>query len=371
MGLRTKGPPPRPSAPSGMAEATKPGVGRKSKATPASALERHTVPIALVSQAVQLMKRWHVGAAELLSAVGLDEKILEDPFQRVPVATMCTLLERARTLSGEPGLGYYLGLQTRATLYGYLGFAFLSASTVADALKFALEFAPLFSTALAMDLRVDGRIASLSFEERADLGSVRDIVLINMLVGSRELGRACTGRDTGGSADFAFPEPEYHARFAHLALNSRFNQPVNRILFDAAVLDFPIITADPVSVQLARMQCERELDELGFGTRFADRVRRLIADADDSFASVEQLAHHLDLSPRTLRRRLAAEGVSFSALVDEGRRDQALRLLRSSRLSIEHVARQLGYTTASSFVRAFHRWTGKTPVQYRRAVGAP
>jgi AraC-like DNA-binding protein len=325
----------------------------------------------LVSQVVQLARRWRIGATDLLSAVGLDEQILQEPGQRIPLSTMCRLLERARTLTGEPGLGYFLGLQTRATLYGYLGFAFLSASRVGDALKLALEFAPLFSTALAMDLHVEGRIASLSFEERADLGSVRDIVLINMLVGSRELGRATTGRDTGGTADFAFPEPEYHARFAHLALNSRFNQPVNRIQFDAAVLNFPIITADPISAQLARIQCERELDELSFAAGLADRVRRLLADDDGTIGSLEQLAHHLDLSPRTLRRRLATEGATFSSLVDEGRRERALRILRSSRLSIDHVARQLGYTTASSFVRAFHRWTGKTPVQYRRALGPP
>jgi AraC-like DNA-binding protein len=113
------------------------------------------------------------------------------------------------------------------------------------------------------------------------------------------------------------------------------------------------------------------LDDLGRGGRFSGHVRRLIAEDDDNFRSLEQLAAHLDLSPRTLRRRLAADGVSFSALVDEGRRDKALRLLRSSRLPIERIARQLGYTSASTFVRAFHRWTGKTPVQYRRAVGAP
>jgi AraC-like DNA-binding protein len=332
--------------------------------------QHHTVPVALVSQLVQLLKRWQIPAAELLSAVGLDERVLEAPFERIPVATMCALLERARSLTGEAGLGYYLGLQTRVTLYGFLGFAMMSATTIGEALKIGLEFAPIFSTALEMNLRIEGRVASLSFEERADLGSARDIVLISLIVGLRELGRANTGRDTGGSADFAFPEPDYHARFAHLALYSRFDQPVNRIQFDSAVIDFPILTADPVAVQLARMQCERELDELGFGIRLADRVRRLIED-DDGFGSLDQMAQHLDLSPRTLRRRLAAEGVSFLELVDQGRRDKALRLLRSSRLSIEDVARQLGYTTASSFVRAFHRWTGKTPAQYRRAMGGP
>jgi AraC-like DNA-binding protein len=351
-----------------MAQAMKPGPRRTPESRHLSGTDQHhTVPVALVSQLVQLVKRWQIPSAELLSSVGLSEKVLEAPFERIPVATMCALLERARTLTGEPGLGYYLGLQTRVTLYGFLGFAMMSATTIGEALKIGLEFAPIFSTALAMNLSIEGRIASLSFEERADLGSSRDIVLISLIVGLRELGRASTGRDTGGSAEFAFPEPEYHARFAHLALYSRFDQPVNRIQFDSAVIDFPILTADPVAVQLARAQCERELDELGVGIRLSDRVRRLIAD-DDDLRSLEQMARHLELSPRTLRRRLAAEGVSFFSLVDQGRRDKALRLVRSSRLSIEMVARQLGYTTASSFVRAFHRWTGKTPVEYRRSL---
>jgi len=121
------------------------------------AASEHTVPIALASQLVRLVKRWNVRAEDLLSEVGLTEKALEDPLVRLPVATMCSLLERARTLTAEPGLGYYLGVQTRATLYGYLGFAMMSASTVGEALNIVVQFAPIFSTALAVDVRVDGR----------------------------------------------------------------------------------------------------------------------------------------------------------------------------------------------------------------------
>ncbi|HLK41015.1 MAG TPA: AraC family transcriptional regulator ligand-binding domain-containing protein, partial [Polyangiaceae bacterium] len=292
--------------------------------------------------------------------------VLQDPLRRVPLPTMCSLLATARSMTGEPGLGYYLGHQTRATLYGYLGFAGLSALTVADAIRVVSQFAPIFSTALAMDLRVEGPLASLYFEERADLGSVRDVVLISMLVGLRAMGRAFTGRDTGGTADYEFPEPEYHARFAHLALYSRFNQPFNRIVFDAEVLKFPITTGDPVAFQLAERECERELDRISGQTKFADRVRTLVAGEEDDLGTLEKVAAHLDMSPRTLRRRLAADGVSFSELVDEGRRDKALRLVRSSRLPIEEVARRLGYATPSNFARAFQRWTGKTPLQYRR-----
>jgi AraC-like DNA-binding protein len=326
--------------------------------------ELHTVPIALAAQLLQLARRWDVPAADLLGAVGLSEEQLTDPFERIPLTTMCKLLERARARTGEPGLGYYLGLDTRATLYGAIGFAGLAAATIGDAIKLGLQYAPLFSTALAVELTVEGGLAVLTFEERADLGSVRDIILINMIVGLREIATVSTGRKTGGSADYAFPEPEYQARFAHIAPPSRFDQPSTRFRFDAAILNCAVLTRDPVARERARIQCERELDELRARSGLADRARRLLASED--VRSVDQLAARLNMTPRTLRRRLASVGASFSALVNESVRDEAQRLMRSSRMPIDEVARQLGYTSASSFARAFHRWTGKTPARYRR-----
>jgi AraC-like DNA-binding protein len=330
--------------------------------------QQHTVPIALASQLAQLVKRWNLSADDLLSGVGLGRAHIEDPSGRLPVATMSALLERARDLTGEPGLGYYLGLQTRATLYGYLGFAALSAASLGDALALAVEYAPIFSTALAIDLSVNGGLACIRLEERADLGSVRDIVLISMTLGLREMGQALTGRQLDGSAELAIPEPDYQARFAHLVPRVRFGQPENRILFDAAAIDLPVVMADPIALRLAQQQCERELDHLGFDTRLAARVRRLVAGDEGARRSMEQVAACLDMSPRTLRRRLVEQGVSFAELVDHERRNRALDLLRSSRLSIQDIATRLEYRTASSFVRAFHRWTGETPATYRRGM---
>jgi len=79
----------------------------------------HTVPVALALQLVELLKRWHIPDVELLSGVRLGPNALEDPLGRLPVSTMHDLLERARLMTGEPGLGYYLGLQKRVSLYGY------------------------------------------------------------------------------------------------------------------------------------------------------------------------------------------------------------------------------------------------------------
>src|SRR3984957_10866372 len=128
--------------------------------------EEHTMPIAIVSQLVELVGRWDVSASELLSPAGLREDVVEDPLGRLPVTTIAFLLERARTLTGEPGLGYYLGLQKRLSVYGYLGFAALHASTLREALTLAVKFAPLVSSAFSIELSVEGSVAALNLEER-------------------------------------------------------------------------------------------------------------------------------------------------------------------------------------------------------------
>jgi AraC-like DNA-binding protein len=326
---------------------------------------QHTVPITLAAQLVQLVGRWHIPAHELLEGSGVIEKIMDDPFGRLPLRVMTGLLERARLLTGEPGLGYYLGIHTGVSLYGYLGFAASAASTLGEVLRLAVQFGPVFSTTLSLGFRVEGQTAYVHLDENVDLGPARDIVLISMIVGFQTIATGLTGRPQQGSADLAIPTPEYAGRFAHVG-TVRYGQPVNRLVLDVSVLDTPIVTADPISASVAKSLCERALAELGFDATLVDRVRVGVERDDGSFRTLEDVAELLHVSNRTFKRRLSAQGVSFSELVDRQRRLRALALLESSRLSIEEIAHRLDYSTASTFVRAFRRWTNTTPTAYRR-----
>jgi AraC-like DNA-binding protein len=82
--------------------------------------------------------------------------------------------------------------------------------------------------------------------------------------------------------------------------------------------------------------------------------------------SIDAVARALRLSARTLKRKLAAEGESFSALVERERHERALELLRSSQLKLEEVAQRLGYSSVPNFARAFRRWRGESPAHYQR-----
>jgi AraC-like DNA-binding protein len=241
---------------------------------------------------------------------------------------------------------------------------------VGQALELAVRFAPTRTTALGLRVHRDGELASLVIEERAPLGAAQDVVLLALIVGIQKIGEALTGKPLSGRADVTFPEPAYMRRFEHLVAGRiRFEQPANQLVFDAAGLDLPIVMADPAALRLAREQCERELTALGFGAGTGARVGGLLAREGGGFRSLEEVAALLHVSPRTLKRRLAAEGTAFSELLEAQRRERALLLL-SSELPLEHVAERVGYSDMSNFTRAFRRWTGATPGAFRRSAVA-
>jgi AraC-like DNA-binding protein len=332
--------------------------------------EGPTVPALLISHIVEVSRRLHVLPDDLLERSGLTEAALEDPLGRVDVSIMCRLLARARLLTDEPGLGYHLGLQQRTSLYGYVGLAAANAPTLREALDLAVRFAPIATTCVSLELHAGARETSLRVDEEVDFGDVRDVVLISFLLGLQTIGMSLTGRRHEVAVDVALPEPAYGEDFALFVPTWRFGQPQNRLVFGAEILDAPIATADPMSLRLARSSCQRELDALGSGDDLVDRVRRALPSDEKGFRSLEQVAAQIHLSERTLRRRLADRGVSFSELAERGRQEEALALLRSSALSIDAIARRLDYATSSTFVRAFRRWTGVTPAAYRRARGS-
>jgi AraC-like DNA-binding protein len=339
--------------------------------TPLSSAERHWVPASHADQLAQLVRRWNVTPDRLLSEFGLTEAAVQDSTGRLSIATYGALIERARVLTGEPGLGFYLGLQRRVTTYGYLGFAAMAASSVREALELATRFMPLVTSVVHLRLQVERRVACLVVEEHVDMGSARDVPLIGFIFGMGQIARTITGQNVPVHyVDLAIPEPAYFHRFKHLMPNARFDQPVSRIIFDAAFLDLPLVQADRGALRLAREECERALDVLDHQGDAIEKVREVVW-TENGYRSLEKVAKTLAVSSRTLRRRLAAQGVSFSALLAQERQRRAMFLLDAPHIPLEQVAEQMGYSTLSNFVRAFRQWTGRTPAQYRRSRRAP
>lgn len=334
----------------------------------------HTFPASQALQVVELVKRWGVAAESLLGPLGLEEKSLVEPDHRLPADTMASVLRRGRALTGEPGLGIYLGLQKRVSMYGFLGMATMTASTMREAIDLVVDLSHAVSTGLSLRLRVEDDLAALVVEEHVDFGDVRDIAQFSFFVGILHISGTLLGVqggdpgvDHGVSIDMTIPKPDYVDRFENVLPPIRFGQPVAQMFFPAASLDLPLMTPDRATMELAKRQCEEQLSALRAETTLAGQVRRAM-DGPRGMRGIQEVASMLHMSSRTLKRKLQSHGTTFTELREQERCQRALHLLRNQSLSVDEIAARLGYSSLSNFARAFQRWTACSPTAYRRSL---
>lgn len=335
-----------------------------------------SVSIAFVRSAVQALDA--AGRATVLREAGIDPALLASTGARVPAEAFARLwMAVARALNDE-----FFGLDARRMKVGtfaMLCHALAGQATVGAALRLALRGFGLCFDHIGAQLRLAGGQAVLQIDNRirageaspaaADARRFADETLLVMLHGL--LCWLAARRVPLARVDWAHPEPahadEYRRMFAPL---QRFDAPATAAVFDARVL------AGAVSVTPASLKAFlRDAPQSVFlkqvvPTGLGDRARRLCRAALDQglpAPTLTELADVLGLSTATLRRRLDAEGAAWGSLKDAVRRDLALQLLAEGTLPVADVAARLGFEDASTFYRAFRKWTGSAPGAWRSA----
>lgn len=161
------------------------------------------------------------------------------------------------------------------------------------------------------------------------------------------------------------PDPRVFEAFYRVPV--RFGTAVDRLVFRGEQLDFPMIGDEPALLRVIEERAAEVLSPGDLRERAVQVCRRLFeAQREPTLALA---AKDLGLSARTLQRKLAATSVSFRQIRDAAARSVAEQLLRDPERTVEEIAERVGYTSRSAFERAFTRWTGVTPAQWRRDQG--
>lgn len=332
------------------------------------AIEKHTVSVHFVKAAVAHL----AGTARerALAAAGIAPQLLESPQARVPANAYSALwLAVARELDDE-----FFGLDRRAMKVGSFALLCQAVQPCADlerALKRMLRGFALFLDDIRGELQLEDGQAVVRVSNRivdADDRRFADetlLILVHGLLcwlGGRRIPLT--------QVAFAHSRPVYAQEYRLMYCDEvRFDAPQTSLSFDGRLLSAPVLQNAASLQQFLRTAPQSVFLKYRNEDRWTAQIRRRLRGSlgdIDSWPGFEALAAELGTTATTLRRRLEVEGTSYQAIKDQLRNDVAIDYLCNSGLSVDEIGARLGFQDASAFHRAFKRWNGLQPGEYRR-----
>lgn len=311
-------------------------------------------------------------SAALFAAAGLDPAALDDPNARYPVSRTTRLWRLAVEASGDDAFGLGVARNVGITTFHALGYALSASATLHEVFERMVRYFDVITDVakLALDPVDDGYRLTIRIAAPGDELAPEAIDAFSALIV-----RMCRGRL--GRRDFSprllrlrRPTPQNRAAFERLfRAPIQFSADENAVYLDGHLLDMPLEGANP---ELARHNDEivqrylARLRQDDVVTRVRTALIELLPSGEPGATAV---AERLHLSQRSLQRRLAEAGQSFNAVLIDTRHQLAQSYLRDPNLSIGEIAYMLGFGDMSSFTRAFRRWAGCSPSDFRARKG--
>jgi AraC-like DNA-binding protein len=315
---------------------------------------------------LDVLRAMGVDVARVLARAGLSAEEVRDPQARLQAAFELAVWDAAEQVTGDPMIGLRIAEDIRIGALGAYEYLLRNSPTMRSAIERAGRFERVLDDLTQITLVEDDEQAVLRFwREGGYPHPARGIectfsVIVRICQELVPSQRALEVR-------FRHRAPVDAAPYVrHFRCAVRFGAACDEVVFPCAVLDLPMLLADPLLGHVLEEHMQRLLDTLPTEDPFVRRARgALLRALADASASLPGLAAALRVSPRTLRRRLDEHGTSYKALLDELRRELAYHCIDTSDEPVDRIANRLGFTEPSTFYRAFKRWSGTTPALYR------
>ncbi|HWA77035.1 MAG TPA: AraC family transcriptional regulator ligand-binding domain-containing protein [Polyangiaceae bacterium] len=337
----------------------------------AGATGKDLIMASIVRSVVDVAEHAGIERAPLLARLGLKPSDFDDPDGLLPLEAYILAWEYIAGLPDQAELGLEVGKMSSPQFLGALGYAITHAPDGLSAIRMFHRFRSLVSNTLAPEIDIDDdsvtyhlvwppRVARLV--QFADCAFVGSVTLIRNLLNlpetvplAREAHYQCARPPTG---------PD---RASILGCPVHYGAPEMRLVFHRAPIERSLPRHDPALFAYLERHASSVLARVPAAGRTADQVRRLITEElRNGEPSQADVSRRLAMSERTLQRRLRDENTTFAEILDNARAELSQLYLREANVAAYEVAFLLGYSEPSAFHRAFRRWTGVTPQEFRR-----
>ncbi len=310
-----------------------------------------------------------VDAAALFASVGLDADGPWDPKAMIPANTYYTMLERIASQTDVTDLPVRVGASMRLDEYGALGLAFKAATTLDGSYARVERYARLWTSVVEYELRPDPRgklfILHRAGDRRLGLRLSNEATLVSAISIARQVSPRPVAPLEVMIQHSAPVSTAAHADYFGCPIT--FGANLDALLFSNETLAQPNILGDEGISHFLISHLDAELSEIASEAPLVARAKDAIAQAlSEGAPRMADIARGLGLSARSFHRRLSDHGMSFQTLTEDTRRELAEGLLRDDGHSLAEIAFLTGFAEQSSFTRAFKRWVGTTPANYRK-----
>ena len=299
----------------------------------------------------------------LLREAGLSRSQIDDPDARLEVRRQIKFLNLVAEALGDDLLGFHLSQKFDPRTTGLLHYVVASSDTLIEAIRRAARYTSIVNEGVKLTLR-EGKRIELTIEY---VGISRHLdrhqIEFSMAGFIRRCRQLTKRRLIPNSVTFVHRRSVTSEVRAFYGCKLKFGADADQATFPLSVRNIPVVSGDPYLHRLLIKYCEealahRETTRGSFGTSVENLIAVLLPHGK---AQLSQVAHKLGVSPRTLRRHLASEGLTFASVLNALRSDLAKRHLADRTLSISKIAWLLGYSDVSAFSNAYKRRTGMTP----------
>ena len=317
---------------------------------------------------VNELRRRRLPTDDLLKEVGLRRTDVADPEARIPYSAVLGLIEHAAAGTGDASFGLRLGASRDQHDSGLLGFVLLNSATLMDALANLQRYIRVVGEGEEFEIERGGPHVTLRFRETdPELRGLRqnsDYIAAMLVRACRDMTRK---RVSPVRVEFIHRRPNEKVGYAEfLGCPVKFNAEWDGLVYSAESMRLPVIGADNRLLKVLESACRKILGPTPKKQDLVHDVRELIIDKlPKGSAQFDEVARELNMSSKTLERRLADRGATFSKVLDDLRSGLAKQYLTETSVRLGQISYLVGYSEPAAFVRAFRRWTGTTPMQFR------
>lgn len=329
----------------------------------------NSIPISQIMVLLEGAKRGGVSAEELLAESGIDPRVLRESDARIDKRLFIQLMLTAMRRTEDEFIGFGEGRVSKPGTFSMMAHAVINCATLEKAIRRAVKFYELFDLAIVGRLLQTEDEACIRFVSRAEINFRPYIMEAVVFLGVRFLswliGQQIVPKRI--NLDFApLDDGEYAAQFP---CQVHYRQSFCEIILDSRYMSMPLVQNALSLGKFLRSSLEELMDGDIKNASLNAQIRSIISkEFGNNFPDFSVVCDKLAMTPQTLRRRLKDENTSYQEIKDTIRKDASIYYLSKPELTIDEIALLMGFSEASSFHRAFKKWTGKTPSAYRQEL---